>query len=157
MLLYLARHGDAAHPAAGKPSILTSKGQAEVALVASHLAEQELKIAHLWHSPRDRAVQTAAIYADLLKVPKTAIEAKKSLGPDGDAEALYQEIVDAKLENLFVVTHLPLLEEFVSLLVTGSDHLPHVAFSTGSVVCFEYKEIWKWLWSVNPASLKNKT
>jgi phosphohistidine phosphatase len=157
MILYLARHGDAAHPGPNLPSVLTPQGKEDVLLVAERLAGMKVKPAHLWHSPKDRAVQTASLYAGVLRVPAANIQELKSISPGGDPGSVHHEIMAAELPSLFLVSHLPLLEELASLLVTGSDHVPHVAFPTGSVSCFEYKKNWKWLWSVNPASLKGKT
>lgn len=156
MILYLARHGDAAHAEPSLPSTLTPKGIAEVNLVAQHLFKKRIKITELWNSPKDRAVQTANIYAQSFNIPVSSREVKTSFSPGGDAEIAYHEIMAAKTEALFIVSHLPLLEELASLLVPGSDHYPHAAFPTAAVCCFERKADWELLWCVNPASLTEK-
>lgn len=154
MKLYLARHGQAARSASEAPSSLTAQGKTQTQLVAQELRKRNLGIQQIWHSPKTRASQTAEIYQSTLKINPAHFISKETLSIDGDIDALYQEILNTKVKNLLLVSHQPLLEELSSLLVAGSDHLPHIAFPTSGIVAFKYDARWKWLWSLKPSELK---
>lgn len=154
MNLFLARHGQAATLEAGKSMHLTQEGREEVLKVARELLRRKLNIQQIWYSPKARAQQTAEIYAKVLGIsPENFIE-NKTLSIDGDVDSLFPEILACGLENLMVVSHEPNLEELSSLLVSGSDHMPHFIFPTAGVAAFEQGPNWRWAWLLEPASLK---
>ena len=77
MNLYLLRHGKAARPDPDQPSSLTTRGKAEVTLVAEHFKKHRLQINNLWHSPKTRAIQTAEIFLKIAGEPGVKMEEKK--------------------------------------------------------------------------------
>jgi phosphohistidine phosphatase len=133
---------------------LTEQGRSDVARVVQELAKRQLNIQQIWYSPKARAKQTAEIYASLLKIGSSNFIENKALSMDGDVDQLYHEILESKIKNLMVVSHEPLLEELSSLLVTGSDHIPHVFFPTSGVAGFEQGQNWRHLWLLDPSALK---
>ena len=154
MLLYLARHGQAANPAPEQPSQLTNLGISQTRLTAQALANRSAKIDQIWHSPKRRTIETALIYQAILGISKENYIEKETLSIDGNVDDLYSDILQNQNRNLLLVSHQPTLEELSSLLVTGSDHFPHIAFPTSGIVVFEYYNQWKFLYSLNPSQLK---
>lgn len=154
MILYLARHGQAAKPSADRPSELTELGRAQTRLVAEAFAQSNPNIAQIWYSPKTRALQTAQIYQEVLGIPAENFIETENLSLDGDVDSLYPTILENQKGNLLLVSHQPLLEELSSLLVTGSDHFPHIAFPTSGIVAFERLSDWKYLRSLDPSQLK---
>jgi phosphohistidine phosphatase SixA len=154
MFLYLARHGMAASPAPEKPSRLTQGGERETQAMARALASQHPSIHQIWISPALRTIQTAEIYRTALKLSEENLIQKEALSIDGDVDDLYQELLLHLDKNLLLVSHQPTLEELSSLLVTGSDHFPPVAFPPSGLVLFEYDGQWKWRQSLDPSQLK---
>lgn len=155
MILYLLRHGRAARLDPNQPRALTARGKTEVALVAEHFKREGLQVNTLWHSPKTRAVQTAEIFLEVLGKKDVQVEEKKDLKPEGDAQAVLEAIAALKEGSLLVVSHLPLVGDLASLL--GADSAGHHAFGfpTAGLAAFEGKgRSWKWLWSLNPSTLK---
>ena len=154
MNLYLFRHGKAARLDPNQPRSLTVRGIAEVTLVAGYFKKHHLQINNLWHSPKTRAIQTAEIFLKINDKPEIKVEEKKELKPDGDAREVLEEINLHQNGPLIVVTHLPFVEELALLLAADTPHAK-IAFPTAGVAAFERKgENWKWLWSLDPSTLK---
>ena len=154
MLLYLFRHGKAARQDPNGPRALTSEGQEEAAKVAKYFKKKGLKIQTLWHSPKTRAKQTAEIFLETVGKNGTKVTEKKDLKPEGDAGEIFDEINSEKTDSLMLVTHLPFVAELAGLLAYDSPEA-QIAFPTGGVAAFERKgNNWKWLWSLDPSTLK---
>jgi phosphohistidine phosphatase len=154
MNLYLARHGQAASSEPGKSMNLTEQGKADVIRVGQALADRQLNIQQIWHSPKARTKQTAEIYASFLKLDNSNLIENKALSMDGDIDLFYHELLESKIKNLLIVSHEPQLEELSSFLITGSDHLPRILFPTAGVAAFEQDPNWRYLWLLTPSTLK---
>ena len=155
MLIYLSRHGEASHTGPDKPSSLTPRGQADVTRMAEFLVEKKnFKINAIWHSPKTRAVQTAQIYWKVLENPKTPMEEKISLSPDGDIHEIYNDLLHQKAGNFLLVSHLPFLPDLISLLTRDSPGAPDFNFPTSGIAAFEFDKTFRFLWALDPGSLK---
>jgi phosphohistidine phosphatase len=154
MILYLARHGTASKPSVDQSSILTSRGESDVRQTALRLKEKGVRLAYIWHSPKTRALQTAAIYLKVLGNPETLLEEKKWLSPDNDAETILEQILLENRDSLFIVGHLPYLEKLAFLLLENPSSNASLTFPPASVGCFRRKLdlTWECSWLINPVS-----
>ena len=153
MKLYLLRHGKAARLELDKPRSLTSKGEAEVGLVAEYFKKNKLQVDTLWHSPKTRALETARIFQATTGFPRLKMEEKKELKPEGDFLGIFREINAYPGGSLMLVTHLPFVGDLAGLLAADSPGA-QIAFPTAGLAAFERKgNNWKWLWSLDPESL----
>ena len=152
MILYLARHGQAQAPSPDQPSLLTGKGQKDVTKMAYGLKKEGICPTLLWHSPKERAVQTAEIYMQILGIPPGAREEKKKLKPDDEPEEMLEEILGKKAESLMIVGHLPFLDKLAFLLLKEMHQTQALSFSTSSVACFKRgsDDVWELIWMKNP-------
>lgn len=74
MKLYCVRHGQAESTAlSDKQRALTEKGQADIEKIAAVLAQRHVAVAHVMHSEKQRAKQTAKILAQAV-APHQAME-----------------------------------------------------------------------------------
>ncbi len=154
MVVYLFRHGKAARQEPDGPRGLTSGGREEASLIAKHFKKKDLKVQTLWHSPKTRAKQTAEIFLEINGKGGVKVEERADIKPEGDAQAVYGEINTEKSDSLMLVTHLPFVAELASLFADDSPEA-EMAFPTGGVAAFERKgKNWKWLWSLDPSTLK---
>jgi phosphohistidine phosphatase SixA len=154
MFLYLLRHGEASRPGPGKPSSLTPKGKADVTKMAEHLRGKKIQIGRVWHSPIARAAQTAEIFMKVLGVPDMKREEKEAISPDGDAQAVYHEIIRSSESSLLVVSHLPFLPNLSSYFLKDCPGAPAgLDFPTASMAAFELTQTRQWLWRLDPQSM----
>jgi len=154
MIVYLFRHGKAARQEPDGPRALTPRGREEAAQVARHFKQRGLKVETLWHSPKTRAQQTAEIFLEITGKNGVEVEERKEIKPEGDAQAVYEEINRAKYGSLMLVTHLPFVAELAALFAADSQQA-EIAFPTGGVAAFARTgKTWKWLWSLDPSTLK---
>jgi phosphohistidine phosphatase len=147
--LYLFRHGHAASPGGDTPSLLTQRGEKEVSQMALEMKRRGVIIEKIWHSPKDRAKQTAEILRTILMIPPTQVEEKEELTPDGDAQIIFQEVSKEKCSALLIVSHLPFLPELTDILLGDSSDEP--LFPTAGAAALEGSGAdWKLLWSIYP-------
>ena len=153
-MVYVLRHGTASRPDPNGPRSLTSHGREEVAKVAQHFKKKGLKVQTLWHSPKTRALQTAEIFLEVVGKAGIEVEEKKGLKPEGKAQEVFEEICAEKTDALLLVSHLPFVAELAAFL-SGGDPDAQVTFPTAGLAAFERKgKTWKWLWSLDPSTLK---
>lgn len=135
MKLLIARHGEASFDApSDRDRALTSNGIDITKGVLDRNIEELRKVGVIWSSDLLRAKETAAIYSDKLQIP---VDRKSYLSPDGDPNKIIKEInaLDSDV-HLLIVSHQPLVGEFVSLLCEGHVYKAH-PYNTSEIVLVE--------------------
>ncbi len=134
MRLSLVQHGQAKAESEDPERHLTDQGVDEVERVARHsIGSLGARPARIVHSGKTRAHQTAEIWGRLLGI---AVEATDALAPNDDP-AIWAERVDADMDDLLLVGHLPHLARLAALLLTGTDDRPVIAFRPGGLVALD--------------------
>jgi phosphohistidine phosphatase len=153
MKLYLVQHAKAASEQVDPQRPLTEEGRREIKKVAAFIKPLNLCVDYLWHSGKKRAVQTAEVLAEVIKVNK-AVNARNGLGPNDDVKALKDEVVSAE-GDIMIVGHLPFLSKLASLLLAGSESANTVAFKNAGIVALNRsdKNHWQIDWIIIPELL----
>ncbi|MHC4736631.1 MAG: SixA phosphatase family protein [Planctomycetota bacterium] len=81
MKLYLVQHAKAASKDVDSERPLTEEGRQDIQKVATFIKPLNLSVDYLWHSTKTRAIQTAEILAEVVKINKEKIE-RQSLAPN---------------------------------------------------------------------------
>ena len=144
MELYLVQHGEAKSKEEDPERSLTEKGKEEVGNVARKLSESGVKVEHIYHSSKLRALQTADIFTTHLKSHATEMEDLKPM----DDPNLIIESIEGK-ESIMLVGHMPHLSKLASRLLSGKDD-PVISFTMGAVVCLVKEEKWEVKWILPP-------
>jgi phosphohistidine phosphatase len=153
--LFLARHGMPVSKEVDLTKPLSEEGKREVEKVAKFFAESPVRPGVIYHSGKKRAVQTAEIIHEKLKLDKVPL-AKEGISPL-DSPGIIAEEIDVSDSNLMIVGHLPHLSRLASWLVTGNDSEAIVDFKQGAVLCLQKDDKHeKWLvsWLIAPDLLK---
>ncbi len=153
MKLYLVQHAKAALKQVDPERSLTEEGRRDIQKVAAFIKPLNLCVDYLWHSGKRRAVQTAEILAEVIKMNK-AQTMRDGLGPNDDVSVLRSELASAE-QDVMIVGHLPFLSKLASLLLGGSESVNRVAFKQGGIVCLRRgeEEQWQIDWMVTPELL----
>ncbi|MCW8963740.1 MAG: phosphohistidine phosphatase SixA [Gammaproteobacteria bacterium] len=140
MKLYLIQHGQAVDKKTDPQRPLSEQGKLEVGDVANYFRQSGLHIAHIYHSGKPRAAQTARIFANVLDIAH--VEQLNGINPNDPVEPVV-EIIEEWTENTMIVGHLPFLPHLVSRLLTGNapsdaDYLP------GNIISLESDDHKTW-------------
>ncbi len=145
------RHGSAAAGREDSARALSARGRAEVEWVAARAVELGLRVDHIRHSPKTRAVETAEILARALDPPGGARPAD-GLAPEDDPREALERIERAR-EPLMLVGHLPHLAYLSSLLLAGEAAAELVALRPATLVWLEGEgRAWRLRLLLPPAS-----
>ncbi len=151
MKLYLVPHAEALAKEENPDRPLSDKGRAEAGRMAAFLSSASISAAHVVHSGKARARETAVILAAPLGVDVS--EAGFDLSPNGSTDGL-AEAASGSTKDLMVVGHLPFMARAVSRLVGGGEEAAVVSFEPGSVACLEREDAgWTLAWMVRPELL----
>jgi phosphohistidine phosphatase len=132
--LYLVQHGHAKTENEDPDRPLTDKGAEDVARVARWAVEQlGVRTARVVHSGKTRARQTAEAWAGLLGAD---VGQSDSLAPN-DNPARWVERLDAEVDDLMLVGHLPHLDRLAGSLLTGDSDRALIRFRPGGLVGLE--------------------
>jgi len=153
MKLYLVQHAKAASKQIDPQRPLTEEGYRDIQKVAAFIRSLNLCVDYLWHSGKKRAVETAEVLAEAIKVKEGPI-AREGLGPNDDVTALKNELGSTK-QDVMIVGHLPFLGKLASLLLSGCESAGTVVFKQGGIVCLSRSELNQWQieWMVTPEIL----
>jgi len=132
---------------------LTEEGRQDIQKVAAFIKPLNLCVDYLWHSGKKRAVQTAEILTEVVRINK-AQTAHAGLGPNDDVAVIRDELASAE-RHVMIVGHLPFLSKLTSLLLAGSESDNTVAFKQGGIVCLSRSDENQWQidWMVTPELL----
>jgi len=135
MKIYISRHGEASFNASSdRERPLTPVGVEQTKLLLkTHLSDLSA-IDAIWSSDLERAKETAAIYADQLKL---SVEEKRFLAPDDEPKTVLRHLQSLGADaQLLIVSHQPLVGELVSFLCEGNVYQSH-PYTTSEIVVVE--------------------
>jgi len=145
MQLYIVRHGIAIDREDPKcPSdperYLTQEGMEKTKDVAKGLAKITDSPDLLLTSPYVRALQTAEIFASVLKYPQQKIRKTEALLPGAEAQQLFRELAkDKDQSTVFVFGHAPHLDELIATALGSKHHIS--ALKKAGVALLELKRL----------------
>ena len=120
MQIYLLRHGVAEDVRAGQPDserALTDEGRDKLRRVLKRARGADLDPGVILSSPYRRAVETAAVAADVLGY-KHEVVRTKALTPDASPHDAWEEIRDRRDErSILLASHEPLMSSMVAFLL----------------------------------------
>jgi phosphohistidine phosphatase len=130
------RHGEAKSADVDPDRRLTERGADDVRRIATAaVAANDLGVrpAHIFHSDKARARQTAEIWA---AVTGATTREMRGLAPNDDP-AVWATRLRTEEDGVMLVGHLPHLERLVALLVTGDPDQTVVGFPAGGLVVLD--------------------
>ena len=153
MKLYLVQHAKAASKDVDPERPLTKEGRQDIQKVAKFIKPLNLSVDYLWHSTKTRAIQTAEILAEVIKINKEKIE-RQGLAPNDNVTAIKDELASAQQDTM-IVSHMPFVSKLASLLLTDREFAGTVAFRQGGIVTLSSSEPNQWQieWMVIPELL----
>ncbi len=151
MKVYLVQHGLSMPEEMDPEKALSPEGNNQSRNMAEFLREKSVRVDCIWHSPKKRAAQTAHIMAEILAGPET--QERTDLNPLDPVGKFPGEIKSSN-KDLMIVGHLPFLQKLASLLLSGIEDNLFITFRNSGVICLEYTDSWKLLWTVVPELLE---
>lgn len=153
MKLYLVQHAKASSKEVDPQRPLSDQGRRDIEKVAAFIKPLNLSVDYLWHSPKKRAIQTAEILSEAVKINEVKM-ARDGLAPNDDVTQLKDELVQNQ-QDIMIVGHLPFMAKLASLLLTGQELGGTVAFKQGGIVALSSSEPNQWQidWMVIPEIL----
>lgn len=141
MKVFIMRHGEAeAYAASDEERNLTSHGESQSAKIAQWLmAAHDVKFDYVLVSPYIRAQQTWSTIKPILNIMDAKVETSEEITPYGDSDDVveYVKVLGsvADIENILIVSHLPLVGYLTADFVPGI--MPPM-FPTSAISCVEY-------------------
>ena len=153
MKLYLVQHAKAASKDMDPQRPLNDQGRRDIQKVAAFIKPLSLSVDYLWHSAKERAIETAEILTEVVKINNEKI-ARDGLAPNNDVTQLKDELISSQ-QDIMIVGHLPFMAKLASLLLTGREFAGTVAFKQGGIVALNSSEDnhWQIDWMVIPELL----
>jgi phosphohistidine phosphatase SixA len=157
MELYLMRHGIALSHEVDALRPLSPQGAQDVGCIGEMLRRSGVAPGVIWHSPRVRAAETAAILGKSLS---SGLLEKPCIQPENAPNEIIREIAahvrSPATQSLMIVSHLPLLPRLASVLTGSEEWVGSLfLFTEASVLCLVpagYGE-WSVKWFVTPEIL----
>ena len=150
MALYLIQHGKSLPKDQDPDQGLSTEGIAETERIANRARDNGVAVSQIRHSVKNRARQTAEIFANALN-PKEGIQEVSGIKPLDDV-AEYASNIDPA-GDVMLVGHLPFMERMTAFLITGSIDRPVFKFQNSGIVCLDKDpaaQAWVILWSLMP-------
>ncbi len=134
MALYLVQHGKSLAKEQDPEQGLAPEGVAEVRRIAAVAQGYRVPVAAIRHSGKQRARETAEIFAAALQ-PAGGLMATGGLNPLDDVTAAAKTLDPAA--HLMLVGHLPFMERLAAYLITGRSEPRVFKFQNGGIVCLD--------------------
>ena len=150
MAVFLSQHGKSASKQVDPKRGLTEQGAAEVKHVASLLQQGHVQVAGFQHSGKDRARQTAELFAAVLNPAQSVMDCE-GINPLDDVTAFAKRL-DATANQMYV-GHLPFMQRLVSYVTIGDPEREVIEFQNGGVICLDYdfdNRYWLIKWHLVP-------
>lgn len=153
MRLYLVRHGMALSTVEDAKRSLSKQGITDTHIIGTLLQQNDITVAQLYHSGKERALQTANILADYVGTPN--VSALIGLMPDDPVHAV-ATYCNHWTEDMMLVGHLPFMAKLAAELLAQHEYKPLINFETSAVLLLERMELYHWCvqWLITPTLLQ---
>ncbi len=149
MFLYFVRHADAFSENEDPARSLSEKGIQRIKKVAHYMAGRDITVNRLFHSKKLRAMQTAQVLAEHIKIVEGMAETD-GLAPMDDPQLWFERIAGMK-EDIMLVGHLPFLGRLAALILCGDKEKDILNFETAGIVCLRrLEDNWLIEWMIMP-------
>jgi phosphohistidine phosphatase len=146
-MIYLVHHGDAVGPDVDVRRPLSDSGRGAVLLVADAAARRGVKPAHIWHSGKLRARQTAEVFWKVCN-PLATLTAERNLQPADPAEWIRDRLV-GEASDVMIVGHMPHLARLLRMMVgEDPDATAHTFPIHGMVALETTDDLWMERWRI---------
>lgn len=135
MRYYFAQHGKALSSDIDVTRSLSPEGIDETQTIAETLKRNSAFISRLVHSGKERAAQTAQIFASALDI-KSSIKID-GMAPNDDVVSFCNTISSSEFDNTLFIGHLPHLQKVISFLLIETTSSDIIAFQNSAVACIE--------------------
>jgi len=156
--VYFMQHGLALSKDQNPERPLSYDGIQQTTTIARHLAGLSFSTAHIYHSGKPRALQTAEILATATAIGPNKLTQHVHLSPNDDIQLLITQLQDQSL----YVGHLPHLDKLCSFLLAGDASANIIRFENSGIVCLQLnqqnpdQQQWQLGWYLTPASIKKR-
>lgn len=133
--IYFVQHGIAHSKDVDQKRPLSDIGNSEVHKVAIYLREHKVAIRKICHSGKLRALQTAAIFSEILGVDNLA--ELRGMNPNDNPAELIEQITE---DAVMYVGHLPNIANVVAENIASGVNNTVLKFQNSAVVCIEIDE-----------------
>lgn len=143
--LYIVQHGQASSKLENPLRPLTEQGIYDVKQLAKELHARSIEPAHIFHSGKERAHQTADLIAEALG-STDRVKQMDGLAPNDDATA-FASYIKPYADDVLIASHMPFVNALCDALL-GDDGVGDFEFAPGRVVCIdieEYKPTLQWV------------
>lgn len=148
MKLYLVRHGQYIPMDVSMTCPLSQEGVDEISRLARFFSDSKLKVPHIFHSSKMRALQTAEILAAVLN--DCQCEFLEGLEPNDPVIPIISTI-QSYSEDVMLVGHLPFMDILINELLAVEERLTLIDFQPGTIVCLiNENDQWKLSWVLSP-------
>ncbi|MBI4682063.1 MAG: phosphohistidine phosphatase SixA [Nitrospirae bacterium] len=154
MYLYLVQHAASMSKEEDASRSLSEKGIEDIRKISGFVQGMNIKVTHILHSGKMRALQTAQILEEHIT------DDMGVLGTDGllpmDEPEIWHKRLNEMSENTMLVGHLPHLSKLSVLLLCNNKKEEIINFEMGGIVCLKRSEDRNWTvdWIIKPGMLK---
>jgi len=141
MNLYLVQHGESKSKEEDPARPLSERGAKAVRRIAAWSEGAGLTVEQIRHSGKERAAQTAELFAERLK-PAGGVTAVSGISPMDDVLPV-AKAMDLEEQSIMLVGHLPFLSRLASQLLAGAPDRSLVQFRNAGIVCL-CREMGRW-------------
>jgi phosphohistidine phosphatase len=134
MAYYLVQHGLSQPKEIDPRKGLSEEGRRQVERIAQLVRDEAVAVSVIQHSGKQRALQTAELFAAKLN-PPGGVAAVQGIAPLDDVEAFAGQV--DLTSGTMLVGHLPFLERLISLLITGNPGTPVFKLQNGGILCLD--------------------
>lgn len=136
--LYLMRHAHALSVQESTIRPLSEQGIQSAHKIAQFLQQNAIAINTIFHSNVERAIQTANIVAETLKLEHT-LTYLPFLDPESNVELL-GSMIGQLGPNALLIGHLPNLELLSNFLLTYDYQHPTISYQPGAIAAFNLSD-----------------
>jgi phosphohistidine phosphatase len=150
MILYLVQHAEARSKEEDPSRSLSDEGREHIRNVAEFVKGLDIKVRHILHSGKMRALQTAQILEQYIQ-SEMGVEEADGLAPMDDP-GIWSVRLAQMSENTMIVGHLPHLAKLSTELLCGSKVKDIISFQMGNILCLKRSFDGNWMveWIIKP-------
>ena len=154
MKIYLVQHALSVSKEEDSSRYLSGRGIADIRKVAAFVQQMDITVHQIVHSGKMRALQTAQVLEEHVKV-ETEITESDGLASMDDPQ-IWCDRLASHSQDIMLVGHLPHMSGLASLLLGSNAGRDLITFEMGCIVCLLKTDQGNWSvdWVIKPGMIR---